>query len=90
MKPGPATAALSTSGFGLQRSDELVGKRPGARSGGFGLFRVDHGGVGREIAMRGVARRLDDETAEIEPGRQPASVDLGLQQVFEARLQRSE
>ena len=26
------------------------------------LFRIDHGGIDREIAMRGIARRLDDET----------------------------
>ena len=32
------------------------------------LLRIDHGRIDGEIAMRGIARRLDDETGEIEIG----------------------
>ena len=41
----------------------------------FGLLGVDHGGVDREVAMRRIARRLDDEALEFEPGRESAALD---------------
>ena len=57
-----------------RRAREIGGQglSEGARSGAGRLYltRVDHGGVGRKIAMRGVARRLDDEAVEIEIARQ--------------------
>ena len=34
------------------------------------LLRIDHGRIDGEIAMRGIARRLDDEAGEVEIGRQ--------------------
>ena len=50
---------------GLTAAD-LIGKA--ARIGPGGL-RQHHRGVGREIAMRRIARRLDRNSAEIEPAR---------------------
>ncbi len=46
----------------------------------FRLFRIDHRRIDREIAMRGIARRFDDKTREIEIGRQTAIGDDVLQQ----------
>ena len=40
-----------------------------------GFLGVDHGGVDREVAVRRIARRLDDEAPEVEPGRESAALD---------------
>ena len=67
-KPGPATSADDDAG----RAGERLGERRGdvarrhARRAG-----EHHRGVGRHVAVRRVARRLDGDRAEVEPLRQP-------------------
>ena len=69
MKPGPAISALSISGSSRELRRDQLGER--AR---VGLRRLGqhHRRVGREIAMRRIARRLDRDVAAIEPGGQIA------------------
>ena len=90
MKPGPATSALSTSGSRARSGGERFGQRARIRAGRLGFARIDHRRVGREIAVRGLARRLDDEAAEIEVARQLARRDALLEQRGNARLEIGE
>jgi hypothetical protein len=59
MKPGPATLAEATS----SSFDSSIG---------LGGLREHHRGVGREIAVAGVARRLDRDVLAVETRRQRA------------------
>ena len=61
MKPGPATSTASTSGDLPQRVGQRFGDRARIAARRLGFARVDHRGVGRQVAMRRLARRLDDE-----------------------------
>ena len=72
-KPGAALPALVTLGRARERLDEQAGDRHRRLAGGLGQ---DQGGVGRGLAVRRIARRLDRDAAEVEPGRQ---LPLGLQ-----------
>ena len=75
MKPGPAISAPVTSGErGEARRDQL-GQRARIGAGRLGQH---HRGIGGEIAMRRIARRLDRDGAARQPGRQLA---LGLEGV---------
>ena len=40
---------------------------------GFGLPGQNHRGIGRHIAVRGLARRLDHDPRQVDAGRQPAT-----------------
>ena len=65
MKPGPATSALATSS-----SAASLGTIASASARGLVPARLGqhHRRIGREIAMRGIARRLDRDRAAVEPG----------------------
>ncbi len=54
-----------------------------------GLLRIDHGRIDREIAMRRIARRLDDETVEIESFGQPSGSDETAQKRRDAGMKFS-
>ena len=75
MKPGPAISALCTPS-----SAASLGTISSASARGLvaGVLGEHHRGVGREIAVRRIARRLDRDGAAIEPGRQRA---FGLERV---------
>ena len=62
-KPGPATATLGDVGVGAQRGGERLGECARVLAGRLGQH---HGGIGGEIAMAGVARRLDGDARQIE------------------------
>ena len=64
---------LGERGGDFDRELARIGK------GRLGLLGIDHGGVHRKIAMREIARRLDDETSEIEIRRQSAVGDDRLE-----------
>ena len=72
MKPGPATSTVG---------DEIVGaKLFGNRLGQLarlpaGVLGQHHGGVGRHVAVGGIARRLDLDARLVDAGRQHAGRD---------------
>ncbi len=49
-----------------------------------------HGGVGGEIAMRAVARRLDDDAAHIEPGRDLSGLGQSAESIRHTFLKQPE
>ncbi len=59
----------------VRRLSEDFGQRfgQGARiaAGRLGFARVDHRRIGRQVAVRRLARRLDDEAGKVEIGRRP-------------------
>ncbi len=65
-KPGRAAAAVKPLAPGQRRAD-LIGQRHRVL---FDRAGQHHRRVGREVAMRRIARRLDRDPREIEPGRQ--------------------
>ena len=87
MKPGPAASALATSGSRHQIRGEARGESARIRAGSFGFARIDHRRIGREIAVSGVAGRLDDEAAKVEIARQISRRDPFLKQPDDARLE---
>ncbi len=90
MKPGPATSALCTSGSRVEIGDERRRESARIRARLLRFPRVDHRRVGREVAMRRLARRLDDEAAEIEVARQFPGRDPLFEQPRDARLEVGE
>ena len=70
--------------------DQARGESARIRARKLGFLRVDHRRVGREVAMRRLARRLDDEAAKIEVARQVSRRDPLLQQARDARLEVGE
>ena len=70
MKPGPAISTEVTVGQRLELRRDQRGKR--ARIGPRRLGQ-HHRRIGREVAVRRVARRLDRDRAAVEAGRQRAS-----------------
>ncbi len=66
MKSGAGDLGLCHVRLGGEIGGERFGERARVRARGLRLPGVDHRGVGREIAMGGVARRLDHETGEVE------------------------
>ena len=63
MKPGPATSTLSISGSARSFSAIGVGELARLLAG---ILGEHHGGVGRHVAMRRVARRLDHDAGVIQ------------------------
>ena len=55
--------------FALQRGRQLAGQRHGRLARGLGQ---DQGGIGRGLAVAGVARRIDGDAVQLELGRQAA------------------
>ena len=90
MKPGPAASALEHVRFALKIRGEAGGQRARVRTSLLRFPRVDHRRVGREVAMGGLARRLDDEAAEIKVARQLARRDPLFEQSRRCALEVSE
>ena len=82
MKPGPATATAATLVDLAQFGRERLGQRARVGPGGLGQH---HRGVGRQIAVARVARRLDRHGAAVEPGRQRAGGDQRVERGIEMR-----
>src|ERR1700684_351014 len=102
MKPGPAASALCTSGSRSRSATRVAASARGvepasvACSGAWvqasklGCPRIDHRRVGGEVAMGRLARRLDDEAAEIEVARQFSRRYPLFEQARDARLEVGE
>ncbi len=69
MKPGPATSALADVRQLAQLFGELLRELARLQSGVLGKH---HGGIGGEIAVARLARRLDHHAARVEVGTQGA------------------
>ena len=82
MNPGPATLTSVTSGKRLELGRDQPGKR--ARIGPRPLGQ-HHRGIGGEVAMAGIARRLDRDRLAVEPGRQRALGFKGIEHFVEKR-----
>ena len=67
-KPGPGHFGRGDIRVGPQRFGDLLGQRSRVLAGRLGQH---HRGIGREIAMRGVARRLDADPRQIRTQRRP-------------------
>ncbi len=76
--------------FALEILGEACGQSARVRAGLLGLASVDHRRVGREVAVRGLARRLDEEAAEVEVARQFSRRDALLDQPGDTRLEVGE
>ena len=65
MKPGPATSTEA-----IRSSARSLAAIASARSRGFalGFLGQHHRGIGRHVAMRGVARRLDHDARQVDAG----------------------
>jgi hypothetical protein len=48
-------------------------------------FRQHHRGIGRKVAVRGIARRLDRNVAAVNPGGQRAACNKGVQRMIDMR-----
>ena len=78
MKPGPATSTLATRSSARSLSGDRFGKLARLAAG---ILGEHHGGIGRDVAMRRIARRLDRHARLIDAGRQHAG---GNQRVVRA------
>ncbi len=83
-EPRPRHLGLGDVGVLRQRKREFGRELARIGEGSLGLAGVDHGGVAGEIAMRGVARRLDHKAGEIDIARQPPRLDDLLQNQSDA------
>ena len=63
IKPGPATSTTAIKIVRAQFRSDQFGE---VARFGLGFFRQHHRGIGRHIAMRGVARRLDHDPRKID------------------------
>ena len=87
MKSGPGDLGARDLRLGGEIGGEPLGERARVRTRGLGFLRIDHRRVGREVAVGGIARRLDDEAGEVEAGGQVAGVDPLFDQRRDAGLE---
>ena len=87
---GTGDLGLRDVGVFGKREGDLGGELARIAETALGFFGEDHGGVDGEIAERGLARRLDHETGEIEVGGQAAGLGEASQDRCDAGVKIGE
>ena len=84
---GAGHARLDDAGIGAQFACQRLAERLGVLPG---LLRQHQGGVGGQIPVRGVARRLDHDPRQVEALRQQAGAGERFERLAHARLEEGE